>query len=200
MKSTKNNSTHSTDSVEFNSEKLKCTLLLFFLTAWVQLISAMHGHLTKMNHFHFENCSDETVLTDAMIAMIPEEAEEVHLTSCPRVASIPSNVCDGHPKLEGIVMNIFNRITNKTFDRPDCVKYLTINFSDGRNAIIEREAIDTFNKLKRLYLNGIPKSRIPAYLLDGHIPLVVDEEVLPVKVSFDVTIPEGTSVSGYTWN
>ena len=111
-----------------------CFNSCFFLTAWVPLVSSVHGHLTKMKHFHFKDCSHETVLTDAMIAMIPPETEEVHLTSCDLIHSIPGHFCNGLSKLEGLVIANITKITSTTFAGLDCVKaagFLTMKFLFG---------------------------------------------------------------------
>ena len=80
----------------------------------------------------------------------------------------------------------------------DCVKYLSINFSNSKELTIEHGAFDGLKKLKRLYLNGISQSAIPEDLLDGHIQLVVDGVVMQgAAPDDDVTTAEGTSVSGY---
>ena len=151
-----------------------------------------------MKHFYFKDCSHETVLTDAMKAMIPPETEEVHLSSCGLIHSIPSHFCDGLSKLEGIVIVNVTKITSTTFAGLDCLKYLSINFSNSKELTIEKEAFSTLKKLKRLYLNGISKSGIPEDLLDGHLQVKVDGVLIRDAASDDdVTTAEGVSVFGY---
>ena len=148
-----------------------------------------------MKHFHFKDCSHETVLTEKMIAMIPPETEEVHLSSCRLMHSIPAHFCNGLSKLDGLVIANITKITSTTFAQLDCLKYLSINFSDSNKLTIEHGAFDGLKKLKRLYLNGISKSAIPEDLLDGHIQLVVDGvEIQGAASDDDVTTAEGTLV------
>ena len=153
--------------------------------------------MTKMKEFHFEDCSYETTLTDEMMAMIPWEAEELNLSACPLISSITNPVCDGHPNLKGIILRNMTRITNATFGRMDCVKYLHINFSRSKKSIIEHGAFKNFEHLQNLYLNGISKSDLPADILDGRFQVQVDGDVIPSASSHDVTTAKGTSVSGH---
>ena len=151
--------------------------------------------MTKMKEFHFEDCLHETTLTDEMVAIIPTDAEEVNLSACPLISSITNPVCGGHPNLKGIIMRNMTRITNATFGRMDCVKYLHINFSRSKNSIIEHGAFKSFKNLKNLYLNGISKSSLPVDILDGRFQVQVDGDVI-LPASYDVTTLEGTSLSG----
>ena len=151
-----------------------------------------------MKHFHFEDCSHETVLTEEMKVMIPPETEEVHLSSCRLIQSIPGHFCHGLSKLEGLVIVNITIITNTTFAGLDCLKYLSINFSDSNKLTIEHGSFDGLKMLKRLYLNGISKLAIPEDLLDGHFQLVVDGvEIQGASSDDDVTTVEGRSVSDY---